>query len=128
VEIGEGAPPPPPTAAYTGLFGHVLEDAAARVSIEPVAGRVPLFRRGIAVRVPDARYEPVEVTVVVVITDRAAHAVLVGDHRAVGRVPERSVAIVDEDPARAVVARHEEVRPPVIVDVGEVRGEAEVAD
>ena len=128
VEIGEGAAPSPPPVAHPGPLGDVLEHPVAGIPVEPVPARVPGVRSGVAVRIPDARYEPVEVSVVVVVPDRTAHAVLVGDHAAVRDVAERAVAVVEKDPARAEVARDEEIRPAVVVDVGEIRREAQVAD
>ena len=106
-------------------FAHVGEVSRAVVAVEAVAGDSPVALAR-AVGVPDRGDEPVEVAVAVEVADRRTHAVLVvGDSVLLDQV-EGSVLLVAQDLRGAEVGGDEQVRPAVVVDVGEVAGEGVV--
>ena len=124
VQVRERAPPAPVPDPDARLVGAVLEGRVAEVPIQAIP-RDPPGPFGDAVRVPDARHEPVEASVAVVVADGGAHPVLVRDDRR-GHIREGAVAGVPQDLARAEVRGHEEIGPAIVVEVGKVGGEGEV--
>ena len=119
VEIGETRPPAPAALPDAGGVRRILEPAVAAISVEPVAGRA---FSGPAIRVVDAGHEPVHVAVAVVVPNRGAHAVLVGDD-GIADVSEAPAAFVQQHLAGPEIARQQDVRVAVAVNVAEGRRE-----
>ncbi len=118
VEVLTTRAPTPVSLAGSGGGRLILEDVPDAVLVAVHAVAVAATRD-----VVNARHEPVEVAVEIVVADGCAHAVLVGDDRWVGHVGECAIRVVEEHLAVAEVGRQSDVEPPVVVDVGEVRCE-----
>ena len=112
VEVCETGAPRPPREPHPRRVGGVFErPRTVDVPVQPVSGAAEL---GAVVRVVDAGDEPVQIAVAIVVRHRRPHPVVVDE------VPRRVVA---QHLARAEIAREQDVRIAVGVDVGEGRRE-----
>ena len=107
-------------------MAHFREGAVAVVAVESTSG-FSLWELESRV-VEDGGNIPIEITVVIVVTDGATHAILITIHAGqCGAVGEGAVTVVPKQFAGIEVARDGEVGPAVGVEIAEKTGEGELA-
>ncbi len=92
VEVHEPGAPAPAAVRHTRLRCDIDERAVV-IAVKPVPYHRCREIRGVAENAGD---EPIEVTVIVIVTERGAHAGLVDDDANIGGIREGPVPIVQE--------------------------------
>ena len=90
LDVEKTGSPAPTTARYARLVGNVGKYSAL-VTVKPVA----VFR--LVSLLQDARYEPVEIAVIIVVAKSRPHAIFVDQNVCIRGVAERAVLVVNKE-------------------------------